>query len=438
MAARRWCVALSGGLDSSVLLDVLCAWRSSVGGVPPLSAIHVHHGLHAQADAWLRHCEALCQRLQVPLTSHRVEVGPAGRGTEDAARRARYQVFERQLRSGDLLFMGHHLDDQVETFFLRLLRGAGIEGLAGMPGERSLGSGKLVRPLLAVSRAELEQYAGERSLNWVDDPSNIDTGMDRNFLRQELLPLLATRWPGYRRTVSRAALHMASAASGANGPPIITVRSVTGDPGLSLEGLLQLRPQELMSALRDWLRRRGLPMPAMAPLAEFTRQLQAGASDGSARLVWGENGMQRYRQGVYILPAQAFVPPPGRLTLAPDEPLRIAGVGVFQLLPAATGGLWLAQGETLGLAWREGGEHCRPVGRGVTRSLKKLLQEAGVPPWWRHRLPLFYRGDTLLAVADLWHCHDEPGREPAARPGAFWRVHWEPGTGVNEGELAQQ
>ncbi len=211
LAAPAWFVGFSGGVDSTVLLHLLHRWCAANPGSPNLRALHINHGLQAAAGDWQRHCELVCRSLQVPLYTCTVDVRAQGSG-EAAARTVRYRAFQEQLSPGAVLFLGHHLDDQVETFFLRLLRGAGVEGLAAMPRRRTLGEGFLVRPLLEFSRSDIEHYAAHHTLEYVEDPSNSNTTMDRNFLRVKLLPLLASRWPSYRQTVARASGHMAAAA----------------------------------------------------------------------------------------------------------------------------------------------------------------------------------------------------------------------------------
>jgi tRNA(Ile)-lysidine synthase len=278
--------------------------------------------------------------------------------------------------------------------------------------------------LLEVSRAALESAARERGLTWVDDPSNSDPELDRNYVRHELLPVIAARWPGYRQTIGRAIGHVGRAAA-LESHPLATVWTVTGDPGVRLADLAGLDASHIMKALRAWLAERGLPMPAQAPLVEFTRQLLCLSAQGQPRLQWGGHVLQRYREGIFLLPEPAvFTPPAPGLAVAPGAAVRIAGVGDFRLVPEREGGISLGEGESLQLAWRRGGERCRPQGYRHSRSLKKLLQDTGVPPWWRDRLPLFYRGSDLVAVADLWCCDVSTAPQSQARPGGCWRLDW--------------
>ena len=252
--ANSWHVALSGGLDSTVLLHLLAHLRQT-HSLPALSAVHVHHGLQAAADSWPAHCQVLCDSLAVPLQVFQVQVRP-GASLERAAREARYQAFEAVTQAGEVLLTGQHRDDQAETVLFRLLRGAGVSGVAAMPRERALGQGHLCRPLLDVSRAELEVYARAHGLSWVEDPSNTQTDFSRNYLRHEVFPTLTKRWPQAAASLARTAAHCAEA-----------------------QGLLdELAQQDLAAATPhtefSWL---GLPSLALAPIAGLSAARQRNA-----------------------------------------------------------------------------------------------------------------------------------------------------------------
>ena len=427
--APRWYVAFSGGVDSTVLLHLLQRWCKAHHEAPPLTAIHVNHGLQSAADEWQRHCEWLCRLLRIPLLCQAARVTAAGKGVEAAARDARYGIFRRQLGPGEVLFLGHHLDDQVETFFLRLLRGAGVQGLAAMPVSRPLGAGRLVRPLLGLTRAQLESYAAEHGLNWVADPSNEDTHLDRNFLRLQLLPLLASRWPGYRRTVSRAGEHLGGAAAllAELLPRPATVYSVMGDPGIPLAELFADAPRGAALRLRHWLQARNLPAPDQARLDEFLRQLHEAGEQSRPVLQCSAFTLQRYRDAVYLLPGFDGHSVCQPFWLGPGEVYELPGSGQLALEKVAMTGLSLAPDERLRVSWRQGGERCRPRGRpGGSTSLKKLLQERAVPPWWRDRLPLLYLDDELLAVGGLWLCQSSRLADKAEPGCSLWQPRWQP------------
>lgn len=426
VAAPHWYVGFSGGVDSTVLLHLLQNWRTANANSPPLSAIHINHALQSAAPDWQLHCERVCRSLGLPMLSRTVDVGAVGSG-EAAAREVRYQAFKEQLQPGAMLFLAHHLDDQVETFFLRLLRGAGVEGLAAMPRKRALGAGTLVRPLLDCTRSQIEQYASLHGLEIVEDPSNHNIAMDRNYLRAEVLPVLARRWPAYRQSIARASEHMSVAARALAeelGVPE-TVFSVMGDRGLRAQELIT--PGEAVAAirLRAWLRALGYRAPDQTALEEFLRQLRSSAADTNPRLDCGDYVLQRYRDGVYRVPVPVEPPPADSLMLAPGESKVVSGVGAVSLQPNSEGGLRLAPGELLTLNWRRGGERCRMPGRVGSSSLKKLLQEWGVPPWWRDRLPLLYLEGDLLAVGDLARCDSDRWCTSPPEGENLWSLHWE-------------
>jgi tRNA(Ile)-lysidine synthase len=346
LRGRRVAAGLSGGVDSVVLLDVLRGLAPRHGF--RLSAVHVHHGLSPHADAWARFCRALCRRWRVPLTVRRVRVEKRGRGPEAAARAARRAALASL--PADVIALAHQLDDQAETVLLNLLRGAGPRGAAAMPVAGRLGPKILWRPLLGVPRTEILAYAQSRSLRWVEDESNRDDALTRNFLRLHVGPLLASRFPRWREGLARAARHMARADDRAE------------------------------RALRAFLRARGLRAPGEAKLAEMLRQL---AGKGARTAIRHDGATLRvYR---------------GRVSV--DKGLD----GELRLRPARGRGIDAARLERgrVTLRARAGGERLQLDARRPRRTLKNLFQEAGIPPWRRERLPLLYCGDELVWVPGL-------------------------------------
>jgi tRNA(Ile)-lysidine synthase len=424
-------LGFSGGLDSTVLLHLLCELQREQG-LPLPRPIHINHQLSPVADQWQRHCEALCEELKVPLEIHQVSVEAAGEGPEAAARSARYRVFAQCLSDGDCLLLAHHLDDQVETFFLRLMRGAGTRGLSGIPLRRSLGRGYLWRPLLDYSRAELEFYAREQGLRWIEDESNLDNALDRNYLRHQVLPALEQRWPAYRDRVTRAMETVAEADQllQSSSEPVLRAACAThfGEPTLDVQAL-QLKastgegPGGASWLLRHWLQQLGLAMPGRDSLMEFLQQILESGADAAPLMQCAGYELRAYRGRIHALPLlQAPAVNIGGWKLAPGEVLDLAGVGRLQMHPATEGGLAVPEGGAWTVHLRQGGERCRPRGRAHNRSLKKLLQESAVPPWWRQRLPLLYGDEGLVAVADLWICEDvevTPGPLPQR-----WSLDW--------------
>ncbi|AHL74758.1 tRNA(Ile)-lysidine synthetase [Stutzerimonas stutzeri] len=392
-------MAFSGGLDSSVLLHML-ARLSARERLPPISAIHIHHGLQSVADGWPAHCRSFCKALGLELQVVPVRVEP-GTSLERAAREARYAALGEQVRTAEVLFTAQHRDDQAETLLFRLLRGAGVRGLAGMPAARVLGGGWLVRPLLNARRAELEAYAQAHGLVWIDDPSNQCTDHARNYLRHEVMPLLQRRWPGVSGSMARAAGHLAEAQHLLNELAEIDLHQARPNgrhpwlaiPNLSLSALTKLSPARQRNALRHWLVGR-TTLPDSDHWVGWDA-LRDAAVDAAPvwRLAAGE--MHRGDGRIWWLSGPWLVAPTEPVHwLRPDTALQLPSNGSLRLA-----GHHDSKG-SLQVRYRQGGESLNVPARG-RRDLKRLLNEAGVPGFVRPRLPLLYRGDELVAVANL-------------------------------------
>ena len=371
-------------------------------------AVHVNHQLSASASTWSKHCRGLCKKLGMELEVRTVEVKPGGRGPEAAARDARYQIFEYLLQENETLLLAHHLDDQVETFFLRLLRGAGTQGLSGMPAQRDLARGELFRPLLAYQREQLQEYATAHKLRWVEDDSNADTQLNRNYLRRQVLPLLEQRWPGYRSSVMRGVDAIREAETQLRMQQGDRLRGATGqdfgEATLQLSVLGELNMEDSSRLLRSWLKLLDVPNPGRDQLREFLHQLRDAAPQARPKLQTASYAVHRYRDKLYA--SRSFVNealPVGQ-RLKPGQGLTMPGLGQLDLIPEQGAGIRADVAVELEVGFRDGGERCQPAGREHSQSLKKLLQEYRVPPWWRDRLPLLVSGDELVAVADLWVC----------------------------------
>jgi len=394
-------VGLSGGRDSIVLLDALCAAAPAHGVA--LSAVHVHHGLSRHADAWAEFCAAACAARGVPLAVHRVRVDRAsGTGMEAAARAARYAVFD--ATAADFVALAHHADDQAETLLLQLLRGAGPHGLSAMPTVRPLNARiALLRPLLALPAATLASYARARSLEWIDDESNEDTRLRRNFLRREIAPRLAVAFPGYPATLARAAFLQADAASLLDELAAVDARdtAAAGD-ALDRRAFAELAarsPERARNALRWFLRQHGLRAPSAARLDAMLRQLADAAADARVRLVHdgAEIGIHRNRILVHGAAVAPFVAP------WRGEPALDLPHGTLEFAAVTGQGLAVAAVERgpVVVRTRAGGERIRVAADRPRQALKRLLQAASVPEWQRDALPLVWCGDVLAAVPGI-------------------------------------
>ncbi len=417
----RIAVGLSGGRDSMALLDALAAAGPAHGIA--VSAVHVDHGLSPHAGAWSDFCALECATRGVPLTVHRVAVSRTARsGIEAAARAARYRVYDAV--EADVVALAHHADDQAETLLLQLVRGAGPHGLAAMPMLRTRnGAPALLRPFLALPRRAIDAYARARGLAFVDDESNADVALRRNFVRHELLPRLAAAFPGCPATLARAASHQAEAALLCDELAAIDARealAMGADGGETLDrhafaALDGRAPHRARNVLRWFLRRHGLRAPSAARLSAMQRQLVSAAGDARVRLAHDgvELGVHRGRIVVHAPPVTAFA-----LPWRGEAELELPH-GTLEFAPAEGRGLALSSLERgpIVVRPRGGGERIR-LGEGRPRqSLKRLLQSAGVPAWQRDALPLVWCGDALAAVPGIgvdvaFAAHGEaPGRE---------------------------
>ncbi len=396
-------IAYSGGLDSRVLLQL--AVEAGLNSQGRLKAVHVHHGLQAQADDWARQCQSSCDSLGIALQVHRVAVGVGG-SLENQARIARYQVFESLLADGDLLLQGHHADDQSETLLLRLMRGSGVRGLASMPSTRRLGRGQLLRPLLCCHRQQLHSYALQHGLSWIEDPSNLDTQHDRNYLRARVLPLLRQRWPAAVASLGLSARNCADAQRLCQELAVIDLQSCQQDDGgLSIAVLVSLSPHRRANLLRYWLQRLTGALADEALLRRVWVEVANAQPDAQPQLELGSLRLRRFEGGLYLLPE----PSPAAAGQVWDwlldphasSELQLPG-GLLRAEPVIGTGLALPSAGRLQVRLRCGGERLQLPGRAGSRSLKKLLQQQRMPPWLRQQLPLLYSDDRLLAVADLW------------------------------------
>ena len=412
--APAWHIAFSGGLDSTVLLHLL----ANTQGLPTFSATHIHHGLQAAADAWPAHCQSVCDSLGVPLRVVRVQVLP-GASVERAARDARYQAFAEAIGAGEVLLTGQHRDDQAETLLFRLLRGAGVRGLAAMSAHRPLAGGHLVRPLLDVSRAELQAYAHEHQLKWIEDPSNVDPRFSRNYLRHRVFPALTERWPQAVSSLARTAEHLGEAQGLLDELACMDLQAADQSspfpwlqlPSLKLAPLRELSDPRQRNALRHWL----TSLTRLPDSGHWAGWYSLRDAKGDAQPQWrlADGELHRCGERIWWVPAtwsefsHATVSWPSA-----QNPLELPGNGRLEFSGKAPEG-------PLHIRYRQGGEMVEVPGRG-RRDLKRLLNECGLPGFVRGRLPLLYKGEQLLVVptlAGLW-----------PNPATDWQLHWMPQT----------
>lgn len=385
-------VGFSGGLDSTVLLHRL---RND----PELTdcnvrAIHVHHGLQVEADAWARHCQTLCDVWNVRLHIARIRIADRTRNIEQQAREARYAAFADTLAQGDTLALAHHADDVAETLLLRLMRGAGTDALANMQATGTRDGYRLWRPLLASPRSELMAYAVRQRLDWIEDSSNADSSFDRNFIRHEILPRLDARFPGVHSRLRRSAGLLS--ADAALLEPLINARfeDCRTAHGLCLKTLM-VQPEPMQAhVLRHWLMQAGRTPPGADAMPELLRQLAHHADDAATGFDGVDYRLRPWNGTLYLL---------GKSLPHTDQPFAQLWDGREPLqLPRGGSLAWSGPVPfSVSVRYRSGGERIRLPGRSIHHSVKKLLSTR-LPPWQRDTLPFVYNDQNeLLAVGDL-------------------------------------
>lgn len=409
-APSAMAIAYSGGLDSSALLHLakIYAEARSIA----LYAFHVHHGLSRHADSWLAYCEGECRRLGIIFDARRVSV-EAGDSIEQAARLRRYAALGElcSKHSAPLLLTAHHLDDQAETVLLQLLRGAGVAGLSGMEtvsrAPDLLGNRELVlgRPLLGVSRAELESFVVAASITHVDDESNADLRYARNALRHEIMPVLLRHFPGFEQRIARGARHAQSAQRLLEELAAQDFVDCADGECLSLSRLRQLNADRIDNLLRYWFTLRGMRMPSTAWLAEMREQLFDGKEDAQIHVTHPDGEVRRYRDRVYLTARQQEQISSGAASISfrwnGERSIEFDGFqGRLYFEPAEQGidAQWL-RALQLVLRYRIGGERLKAAQNRPTRSLKHHYQALHIPAWERLRLPVVCTADGRLLFA---------------------------------------
>ena len=400
---RLW-LAYSGGVDSSVLLHILANNRENL--VSELTAVHVNHQLSPDADTWASCCRSICEKTNIEFKIITINAKKIkGFSQEAHAREMRYAALENVIGKGDLLLTAHHKDDQAETLIQQLMRGAGPEGLAGMPEIKKYGHGWLARPLLEYSREQIRDYAEHHGLIWIEDESNQDTNIDRNYIRTHVIPCLQQRWPSTVDVISRSASHQADVINILKEIAEHDIENNSGDKLniLNIVDLKKLSDTRMRNLIRYWLKKNG-HQPASTTVTEIIiKELIYAGDDRMPSIRWHETEIRRYRNNIYVMKPLTELHLDTPLSWNLDKPLdydygrlvatQVVGKGIRSEL---------VNNNLIEVRFRTGGETIRPAGRKETHKLKKLFQDSGVPPWQRDRVPLLFIDGKLAAVTGYW------------------------------------
>jgi tRNA(Ile)-lysidine synthase len=415
-------IAYSGGIDSHVLLHLLATQAALK---PNVIAVYVNHGLQVLADDWVEHCRRQAEILGVDFIGLTVDAKAAnGESPEAAARHARYQALKSLIQVGDCLLLAQHREDQMETLLLQLFRGAGVQGLAAMPTSLPFGNGTLLRPLLNIAKTDIQQYARQQGLQWIEDPSNQSNDFDRNYLRNDIVPRLKQRWPSLDKTIARSAQNCGEAASLLDewGRQMIARLVSPLDNSLALDQLKDFSAAQSNWLIRQWFAVLGLKPPSQALLHAIKQQLVDARPDAHPQILTQGHYLKKYRQRLFCLAERHLLKPTDSLVW-PNATPALSLINGYQLSRvSASSGIsqpfW--HSANICIKPRSGGEKIKLPGRHGQHCLKKLFQEAGIPPWERETRPLVYLDDRLAAVAGLWVAE----WAWACNPDACYRLNW--------------
>jgi tRNA(Ile)-lysidine synthase len=398
-------VAYSGGLDSTVLLHLVRQY-------PNVTAIHVNHNLSANAKNWQVHCQVTCQQWHIPFIAKSVHLTANDKGLEAEARKLRYGAIAESITPNSVVLTGQHQQDQLETFIIQLKRGAGPKGLSCMPHSTGFGeSSTLLRPLLAFTRDELEQYALAHQLSWIEDESNKDTRFDRNFVRHQVLPIVQQRWPGFGKAAIRSIELISEQQQLVEEIAEQDLQLILLSANrLSCEGLRVLSNIRQRNVLRYWIATQGIVMPSAVILDNMLEQLLNAKQDATPIVKWSGYQLRRFKGAIYLFDDE--IEKAGQASeLTVSQPLTLNdNIGILSLGEDNTNDAMPIRppsvDEKISVRFNVSGLLCKPQGSAHTRKLKDLFKTYHIPPWQRSRTPLLYYNDTLVAVVGLFVCED--------------------------------
>ncbi len=400
-------IAFSGGLDSTALLHMLAENSEKLIG-KKITAVHIDHGLQKVSSEWAKFCGELVRSygINYKLVTLNLEKTP-GESIELSARNARYSAFEQLLnKSTDTMLFAHHADDQVETFLQQAMRGAGVQGLSGIPESRKLGKGRLLRPLLDISRKQLEVYAKQQHLKWIEDPTNQQSDYDRNLLRNEIIPLLEKRWPGAKKALLRSASHCKEASEQIDAFACAELQRICTGNLIDVAELKQLDFIKQKNILRLWIRNNSIVLPNTDRFESGIESLLNAKADKNPILDWDFGIIRRYQGMLYI----DKIKENDKLFKEKDWDLNtpVALNKRFTLVSTSGAGVGISKQcidrNDISIRYRQGGERCRPFGRNGSHELKKIFQEYQIPPWIRRSIPIVYIGGEIACVVGCCYC----------------------------------
>ena len=394
---NRYILALSGGMDSRCLLHAV----SQRVNKKKILAVYIDHQLQADSALWKYQNEQFCQQLDISFVAYQVDVDTTKASLESEARKSRYRVFRQLIDdSQSCLLTAHHQNDQAETFLLQLFRGSGSKGLSGMPSVSSFSQGAHARPLLRVSRHQIEDYVVYHKLSYVHDKTNFDNNIRRNFVRNQLIPLIKEKWPNVDKQISDACLIQAENQKLLDQLAEMDWLATESNPQHVLElSSVKLLPKErIKNLLRYWLNNNRVKMPNQQVLEQICEQAFL-AKDGAHPLIQiQDRSIRRYQNKLYLLVTEKYQQPLQQQWCW--DGLTDLKINQYIIIPAQ----WLRDefpqlvGQSLAVSLRQGGEKFMPNGKSFHVTVKKYLQHSNVEPWLRELAFIIRYHDDIKAV----------------------------------------
>ena len=399
---NKFCIAFSGGVDSTVLLHVM---KNIIDEKSQIRAIHINHNIVDNSKVWTKTCKSICKNFGIDIEIISLEVTHNGYGLEAAARDERYEKLKEKLYENEYLLTAHHEEDQMETVFLRMARGTGLDGLQGINEKYSFGEGIIFRPMLEVSKTSVMDYAKEHQLKWVEDSSNQDTHFDRNFLRKKIIPQFRERWPSIASSVSRLSQLSAQNIKILNQIAEEDIGPIANMNELPLAKLLDKSFERANNMLRYIILANGMSIPSMKTLQDGLKEMLDPETDKSV-IAWKDYCIRKYKNHLYFLSNSDLEPNKVdvRIPWEIGKTVNLGeNIGTIEATFIHGDGLSIEKCKNkLTISYRQGGELIKPIGHRINKSLKNLFQENQILPWMRDKIPLIYYQDELVSVADLW------------------------------------
>ena len=411
---RRFSVALSGGVDSVVLLHLMTTMRKQYPELE-IEAVYVNHGLSQHAGEWQRFCQSLCEELDVAFKAVHVEIVERSRTSLEAqAREARYQALDENCLAGSVLLLGQHLNDQLETFLLRLKRGSGLQGLASMQQQRLLASERVCfRPLINITREQIEQFADEFAITHITDDSNSDERFDRNFLRHQVMPLLTMRFQGFEKSAARSIRLLQKQQSLLDEytqSDLEQCQNLRG--GLSCESVAKFSEARQANLVRAWLNQFTHQLPSENQLRQIIEQGLTAKADAQLKISLQSGDVRRHQQHWYFVKEQA-IPEAMEIALQSIEltdgrKLTVKlGKGIRKPKP----------NEQVRVEFNKPQAQIKPLHKPGSNTLKHWFKDTKVAPWLRAQVPLIYYNDELVQVVGYF-----VSAQHSADDGIFWEI----------------